>query len=112
MKQLSIEITSSSYSFFTNNTAFCVGTGRMGLALQEEYQIGSVSYAVTGVASATVNIEQTAAESNGQTETVEGAEADGEAAATDHAAADPAADGDYLTHFSPSSFSALPLAIL
>ena len=38
MKQLSIEITSSSYSFFTNNTAFCVGTGRMGLALQEEYQ--------------------------------------------------------------------------
>ena len=35
MKQ--ITITPESRAFFTNNAAFCVGTGRMGLALHKEY---------------------------------------------------------------------------
>lgn len=38
MKQLSINITPDSRASFRNNAAFCVGTGRMGLALQQEYQ--------------------------------------------------------------------------
>ena len=38
MKQDSIRITADSQAKFNNNTAFCIGTGRMGLALQREYQ--------------------------------------------------------------------------
>ncbi len=37
MKQLNIAITPDSRADFTNNADFCVGTGRMGLALQKEY---------------------------------------------------------------------------
>ncbi len=38
MKQLNIAITPDSRAEFNNNAAFCVGTGRMGLALHKEYQ--------------------------------------------------------------------------
>ena len=38
MKHLNICITPDSRVPFNNNAAFCVGTGRMGLALQQEYQ--------------------------------------------------------------------------
>ena len=38
MKQDSIRIAADSQARFNNNTAFCIGTGRMGLALQQEYQ--------------------------------------------------------------------------
>lgn len=38
MKQLSVSITPDSRASFHNNAAFCVGTGRMGLALHQEYQ--------------------------------------------------------------------------
>lgn len=38
MKQDSIRIAADSQARFNNNTAFCIGTGRMGLALQREYQ--------------------------------------------------------------------------
>ena len=38
MKTVEMTIGSESRADFTNNAAFCVGTGRMGLALQEEYQ--------------------------------------------------------------------------
>ena len=37
MKTLNIAITPESRADFTNNADFCVGTGRMGLALQKEY---------------------------------------------------------------------------
>ena len=37
MKQLNISITPDSRAAFVNNAPFCVGTGRMGLALQKEY---------------------------------------------------------------------------
>ncbi|MBP3427744.1 MAG: xylan 1,4-beta-xylosidase [Clostridia bacterium] len=37
MKQLHIAIDENSCASFTNNAAFCVGTGRMGLALHKEY---------------------------------------------------------------------------
>jgi len=37
MKQLNIAITASSTAKFINNAPFCVGTGRMGLAMQKEY---------------------------------------------------------------------------
>ena len=37
MKMLNIAIAPDSRANFNNNTAFCVGTGRMGLALQKEY---------------------------------------------------------------------------
>lgn len=37
MKTLNIAIMPDSRAQFNNNTAFCVGTGRMGLALQKEY---------------------------------------------------------------------------
>ena len=33
-----IVITKNSKAFFHNNVDYCVGTGRMGLALTEEYQ--------------------------------------------------------------------------
>lgn len=33
-----IVITKDSKAFFYNNVDYCVGTGRMGLALTEEYQ--------------------------------------------------------------------------
>ena len=35
-----IVIRKDSKAFFHNNVDYCVGTGRMGLALTEEYQIG------------------------------------------------------------------------
>ena len=35
MKQDSIRIAADSQAKFNNNTAFCIGTGRMGLALQQ-----------------------------------------------------------------------------
>lgn len=38
MKTLSITLNEQSRADFTNNAAFCIGTGRMGLALQKEYQ--------------------------------------------------------------------------
>jgi len=38
MKQHQIQIPPESQAAFHNNAAFCVGTGRMGLALQQEYQ--------------------------------------------------------------------------
>lgn len=38
MKHLDISINKDSRAEFNNNAAFCVGTGRMGLALQQEYQ--------------------------------------------------------------------------
>jgi len=38
MKHLNVTITADSKAKFNNNAAFCVGTGRMGLALQQEYQ--------------------------------------------------------------------------
>ena len=38
MKQHRITLTKDSRAPFTNNAMYCVGTGRMGLALQEEYQ--------------------------------------------------------------------------
>ncbi|MBQ8556471.1 MAG: xylan 1,4-beta-xylosidase [Clostridia bacterium] len=38
MKHVSIAVTADSRADFTNNAAFCVGTGRMGLALHKEYQ--------------------------------------------------------------------------
>ena len=37
MKQLNIAISAGSTAQFTNNADFCVGTGRMGLAMQKEY---------------------------------------------------------------------------
>ena len=37
MKLLNIAIAPDSRAAFNNNTDFCVGTGRMGLALQKEY---------------------------------------------------------------------------
>lgn len=37
MKQRSIHLTADSRADFRNNAAFCVGTGRMGLALHKEY---------------------------------------------------------------------------
>ena len=37
MKQLNIAIAPDSRVTFNNNTDFCVGTGRMGLAMQKEY---------------------------------------------------------------------------
>ena len=37
MKHLNIVISPDSRAEFTNNADFCVGTGRMGLALQKEY---------------------------------------------------------------------------
>ncbi|MBQ3485735.1 MAG: xylan 1,4-beta-xylosidase [Clostridia bacterium] len=37
MKHLNIRIAPDSHVSFNNNAAFCVGTGRMGLALQKEY---------------------------------------------------------------------------
>ena len=37
MKQLNIAISAGSTAKFTNNADFCVGTGRMGLAMQKEY---------------------------------------------------------------------------
>ena len=37
MKQLNIAVTQDSQAKFINNADFCVGTGRMGLALQKEY---------------------------------------------------------------------------
>ena len=37
MITLNIAITPNSRAAFTNNADFCVGTGRMGLALQKEY---------------------------------------------------------------------------
>ena len=37
MKQMHIAVTEQSAAAFTNNADFCVGTGRMGLALQKEY---------------------------------------------------------------------------
>ncbi|MBQ7868408.1 MAG: xylan 1,4-beta-xylosidase [Clostridia bacterium] len=38
MKHLNIAIAPGSRAAFANNAAYCVGTGRMGLALQQEYQ--------------------------------------------------------------------------
>ena len=38
MKNISINIKHGDTAQFNNNAAFCVGTGRMGLALQKEYQ--------------------------------------------------------------------------
>lgn len=38
MKHLNIAISPDSRAAFANNAAYCVGTGRMGLALQQEYQ--------------------------------------------------------------------------
>ena len=38
MRSFTIRIQPGSAASFTNNAAFCVGTGRMGLALQKEYQ--------------------------------------------------------------------------
>ena len=38
MKQHHITLTKDSRADFTNNAMYCVGTGRMGLALHEEYQ--------------------------------------------------------------------------
>ena len=38
MRAFTISIQPGSTASFTNNAAFCVGTGRMGLALQKEYQ--------------------------------------------------------------------------
>ncbi len=37
MKQFSIAVAADSQAKFVNNAPFCVGTGRMGLALQKEY---------------------------------------------------------------------------
>lgn len=37
MKQNSIQVKADDHAQFTNNAAFCVGTGRMGLAMQREY---------------------------------------------------------------------------
>ena len=37
MKDKKITLTKESSASFTNNAAFCVGTGRMGLALHKEY---------------------------------------------------------------------------
>ncbi len=37
MKHLNIAVTPDSRADFTNNADFCVGTGRMGLAMQKEY---------------------------------------------------------------------------
>ena len=37
MKQLNIAVAPDSRAAFHNNTTFCVGTGRMGLAMQKEY---------------------------------------------------------------------------
>ncbi|MBR5546542.1 MAG: xylan 1,4-beta-xylosidase [Clostridia bacterium] len=37
MKQINVTITPESRANFTNNAAYCVGTGRMGLALHKEY---------------------------------------------------------------------------
>lgn len=37
MKQINIKISENAYAEFHNNVDFCVGTGRMGLALQKEY---------------------------------------------------------------------------
>ena len=37
MRSFTIRIQPGSAASFTNNAAFCVGTGRMGLALQREY---------------------------------------------------------------------------
>ena len=38
MKRYEIQVKPGDRASFTNNAAYCVGTGRMGLALQEEYQ--------------------------------------------------------------------------
>ncbi|MBQ2955873.1 MAG: xylan 1,4-beta-xylosidase [Clostridia bacterium] len=38
MKELNICLTRESRAAFSNHAAYCVGTGRMGLALQKEYQ--------------------------------------------------------------------------
>ena len=38
MSVRSIAITPESKAHFINNAAYCIGTGRMGLALQKEYQ--------------------------------------------------------------------------
>ena len=37
MKQINVTITPESRAHFANNAAYCVGTGRMGLALHKEY---------------------------------------------------------------------------
>ena len=37
MKQINATITPESRAHFANNAAYCVGTGRMGLALHKEY---------------------------------------------------------------------------
>ena len=37
MKQINVTITPESRASFHNNAAYCVGTGRMGLALHKEY---------------------------------------------------------------------------
>ena len=38
MRERTVTVREDSRAAFTNNAAFCVGTGRMGLALQQEYQ--------------------------------------------------------------------------
>ena len=38
MKQLHFDIAANAQVPFNNRVDFCVGTGRMGLALQKEYQ--------------------------------------------------------------------------
>ncbi len=38
MKELHVTITPDSRALFRNNAPFCIGTGRMGLALHQEYQ--------------------------------------------------------------------------
>ena len=43
----SITINTSSAASFKNHASFCIGTGRMGLALQEEYQ-KQLSYVQSG----------------------------------------------------------------
>ena len=38
MRNITVSIREDSRAAFSNNAAFCIGTGRMGLALQQEYQ--------------------------------------------------------------------------
>ena len=38
MRNITVSIRGDSRASFSNNAAFCIGTGRMGLALQQEYQ--------------------------------------------------------------------------
>ena len=38
MKSIDIAVREGAHVAFRNNAAYCVGTGRMGLALQREYQ--------------------------------------------------------------------------